>query len=297
MTYGSSNPLEHIRTAISQGAETLGEILTWGVDSITTTITYQTIQASLQKAGMSSSFARELCPRYAFSRACKELEESRIIRQISEDKRYIKFQFTKEALNQQTELLEYSLECTLTLSKKTGQIMCNDAAIADVARKLVKQKQEERTASDVSNIVQRMFAKHADLFPVREKGGCYFVPKMHLEFVEKVETFLLALGGHINRFPILAGAARGNVSVKNVVTAGLISMVEDHRKAIQRLGSSTQDSTFNTRYEAIEATRLKAECYAEFLKDQAEQVFDALELAKQELTEAKTRFIDAALAS
>lgn len=296
MTYGSNGAINSINEAISAGHETLGEIITWSVDG-TVDVTYQLIQDALKKSGMETGFARELCPRYAFSRACKQMEENRVIRQIKEDDRTLRFQFTREAMNSVAGLMEYSFETTMDLDKKTGRVSCVNKDLGDKAQELVKEATEARTTSDVTNIVQRMFGKHADLFPVREKGGCYFVPKQHLPFVDKVETFLSQLGGHINRFPILAGSTRGNQSVKTVIAQGLVGLIEEHRKAIQRMGESTMDSTFDNRYQAIELTRYKCEGYAEFLKEQATQVYEAIELAKTELAEAKMKFVEASLVS
>lgn len=287
--------INDLQSAVSNGADILGEILTWSVGS--EDVTYTDIQNALHKAGMDDKFSRELCPRYAFSRACKELEEGRLIRKLNEDTVRIAFQFTKEALSQSGDELTYSKECIMKLEKKSGRISCDDPVMKAKAEQLLKDATEKRTASDVTKIVQRMFAKHADLFPVREQGGCYFVPKVHLSFVDRVEVFLGELEGHVNRFPILAGNTKGNASVKTVVTQGLVSLVEEHRKAIESYTSATMDSTFDSRYDAIEYTRMKCEGYADFLNEQVEGVYAAIAQAKKELAEARMRIIDAATAA
>ena len=47
--------------------------------------------------------------------------------------------------------------------------------------------------------------RHADLFRIRDQGGCYFVPAAHMDFVGKVEKFVSILNGNLRRFPIPAG--------------------------------------------------------------------------------------------
>ena len=39
-------------------------------------------------------------------------------------------------------------------------------------------------------MIQRLFDRHADLFRIRDQGGCYFVPAEHIGFVDKVEKFV-----------------------------------------------------------------------------------------------------------
>lgn len=283
---------QEIVNAVQSGQQTLGEIITWSAGG---DVTFTMIRDALKKAGMDETIARELCPRYAFSRACKEMEQGRIIRMLKDEPKTMLFQFTREALNEVAGLMEYNFETTLEINKKTGKTTCVDKSLEELADRLIQDKTEARTSSDVTNIVQRMFAKHADLFPVREKGGCYFVPKCYSDFVDSVENFLNSLGGHINRFPILAGTARGTQSVKTVVAQGLLAMVEDHRKAIERLGASTMDSTFESRLQSIDETRYKLEGYALFLGDQVNALYEAVDLAKQELTAAKLKLVDAAV--
>ncbi|OWK40127.1 hypothetical protein FRUB_05046 [Fimbriiglobus ruber] len=58
-------------------------------------------------------------------------------------------------------------------------------------------------------MIQKLFDRHADLFPVRPQGGCYFAPHRHAGFVDKVQVMLGRLNGQILRFPVRPGRARG----------------------------------------------------------------------------------------
>ena len=68
---------------ILAGTKLLGEVISWTCPA--TSIKFPALLAALRSADLDESVARALQPRHAFSRACKKLSESRIIRQIAED--------------------------------------------------------------------------------------------------------------------------------------------------------------------------------------------------------------------
>ena len=126
----------------------LGEVIAWKCAGTT----QAGLVAALKAAGLDACIARELAPRNAFSRALKKLDESRVIRQTAEVARSIQFQFTREskAGNEFT----YALETVLTLEKATGRIDFALDALATVAREELDKAFENRTASDVTKLVQ-----------------------------------------------------------------------------------------------------------------------------------------------
>jgi hypothetical protein len=52
-----------------------------------------------------------------------------------------------------------------------------------------------RTGSDITKVVQRLFERQADLFPIRPQGGCYFTPACHVAFIDKIQDLLNRVGG------------------------------------------------------------------------------------------------------
>src|SRR4029077_10321795 len=136
-------------------------------------------------------FARS-CSSGAGSRACRKLSEQRIIRPVSEDAATVKFQFTQES--REGDRFEYTLETMLTLDKQTGAVTCELPGLATMAQEELDRCIAVRTGSDVTRIVQRLFERQADLFPIRPQGGAYFCPARHAGFVDQIQEFLNRVG-------------------------------------------------------------------------------------------------------
>lgn len=191
-----------------------GEIIAWDVP-LGTKVPYATIVSALDAAGLEKAAAREIAPRDAFARACWALTESRIIRRVAESAGELKFQFTRENVVDGVatatgfaagKRLSYDFEAVLTLDKVTGVVTCDDSPdLAGLAQAHVNAATEVRTTRDISRMIQRLFDAHADLFPVRSSGGCYFVPVVFADFLASVGKLLAALGGSLRRFPVRPG--------------------------------------------------------------------------------------------
>jgi hypothetical protein len=250
--------------AAPAGAKLLGEILTWSCAGLS--IRHADLVAALRDSGLDEGVARELAPRHAFSRACKKLAEARIIRQVAEDETTIAFQFTEERKNH--DRFEYQFETLLVLEKATGQVSCPLPGLATLAQDELDRCIAARTGSDVTRIVQRLFERQADLFPIRDQGGCYFCPAEHGSFVDRVQAFLGRLGGALKRFPVPAGTAHGDRSVKEAVAAGLGAVIADHRAAVDGFGADTRQDTLERAADRIRQTKLKVQGYAAYLAEE-----------------------------
>ena len=148
----------------------LGEVIAWTCAGVS--VRHAALVDALTAAGLDPAVARELAPRHAFTRACKKLSDQRIIRPVGEDDRTVTFQFTQEA--RAGDRFEYVLETLLALDKKTGTVTCDLPGLAAVAQEHLDHAIDARTGSDVTRVIQKLFDTHADLFPVRPQGGCYF---------------------------------------------------------------------------------------------------------------------------
>jgi hypothetical protein len=284
----ATNPIE-----VAPGAKLLGEVITWSCSEQTR---YSLLAAALRDAGLDEGVARELAPRHAFTRACKKLAEDRIIRQVAEDDSTITFQFTKES--KVGDEFQYALEAKLTLDKKSGKVTCDNAELAKVAQAELDDRITARTAGDVTTVIQRLFDRHANLFRIRDQGGCYFVPAAHAEFVGKVEALVTTLNGNLRRFPIPAGTPQGDRSVKESVAEGLAALIGEHRAAVEAFGPDTLDRTFDRAAERIRQTKFKVEAYAAYLAEEKERLeaelaesADHLRRKIEELTTAGPAFI------
>ena len=269
----------HAPFAIAAGTQLLGEVISWTCAGVT--VTHAALVAALKDAGLDENVARELAPRHAFTRACKKLSDQRIIRQVGEDESVVRFQFTHES--RAGDKFEYLLETMLTLDKKTGKVSCDLPGLATLAQEHLDRAIEARTGSDVTRVIQKVFERHADLFPIRPQGGCYYVPQRHAAFVDKVQHFLGRINGQLLRFPIQAGTAEGDRSVKEAVAAGLAALIAEHRQAIESFGTDTRDDTLTRAAERIRRTQFKIQAYAEYLNEEKSRLDRELATARQEL--------------
>ncbi len=264
---------------VAAGPRLLGEVIAWTCSGVS--VTHPALVAALRDAGLDDGVARELAPKHAFTRACRRLCDRRIIRQVAEDGATVQFQFTQESRD--GDRFEYTLETLLTLDKKTGTVTCDLPGLATLAQEELDRAIEARSGGDVTRVIQKLFERHADLFPVRPQGGCYFVPDRHAPFVDKVQAMLGRLNGQILRFPVPAGLPEGDRSVKESVAAGLAALIDDHRRAVAQFGDDTREDTLKRAAEKIRSTQFKVAAYAEYLLDEKAKLDRELAAARDEL--------------
>ena len=264
---------------VGAGTRLLGEVISWACPGVS--VTHPALVAALEAAGLDPAVARELAPRHAFSRACKRLSDQRIIRAVSEDAATVKFQFTAES--REGDHYEYRLETTLSLDKQTGAVTCELPGLATMAQEELDRCIAARTGGDVTRVIQKLFERQADLFPIRPQGGCYFVARCHTGFVDKVQELLDRVGGRLLRFPVPAGTEEGDRSVTQAVADGLAAVVAEHRAAVAQFGSDTRDDTLQRAAEKIRTTKFKLAAYAEYLSGERARLDRAVADAEREL--------------
>jgi len=267
--------------SVSAGTRLLGEVIAWACPGLS--VTHTALVDALESAGLDPGVARELAPRHAFARACRTLSDRRIIRSVAEDATTIKFQFTSES--REDDRYEYTLETMLTLDKQTGSVTCELPGLATTAQEELDRCIAVRTGSDVSRIVQKLFERQADLFPIRPQGGAYFAPARHAAFTDKIQDLLNRVGGQLLRFPVPAGTAEGDRSVTQAVADGLAAVVAEHRHAVAQFGNDTRHDTLERAAEKIRTTKYKLTVYAEYLAGEKERLDRAVANAEMELRE------------
>src|SRR3954469_10484528 len=254
--------------AVLPGTRLLGEVISWTCPAVT--VRHAAVIEALRESGLDETVARELAPRHAFARACRKLARERIIRQVAEDPATITFQFTQES--KAGDRFEYTLETMLALEKATGRVSCDLPGLATLAQELLDRAIEDRTGSDVTRLVQRLFERKADLFPVREQGGVYFVPREHAAFVDQVQDLLNRVNGRLARFPVPEGTPEGDRSVKEAVASGIAALIEEHREAVAAFDADTRSSTVARAAERIRLVRHKLSAYAAYLADEKDRL-------------------------
>jgi hypothetical protein len=270
---------------VGPGTRLLGEVLAWACPGVS--VTHSDLVRAIEDAGLDPGVARELAPRHAFSRACKRLSDQRIIRPVSEDTATVKFQFTQES--REGDHYEYRLETTLTLDKQTGAVTCELPGLATLAQEELDRCIAARTGGDVTRVIQKLFERQADLFPIRPQGGCYFVAQHHAGFVDKVQELLNRIGGRLLRFPVPAGTEEGDRSVTQAVADGLAAVVAEHRAAVAQFGTDTRNDTLQRAAEKIRTTKFKLVAYAEYLAGERERLERAVADAEHELRDKVER--------
>ena len=264
---------------VTPGSKLLGEVLAWSCPGAA--VRHAELIAALSEAGLDPAVARELAPRHAFARACQRLSDRRIIRRVAEDTGSITFQFTAES--RAGDRFEYTLETLLRLDKQTGSVTCDLPGLATLAQEELDRCLDARTGSDITRLVQRLFDRHADLFPIRPQGGVYFVPRDHVDFVDRVEKFVSRVGGHLSRFPVPAGTPHGDRSVKEAVASGLADLIAEHRAAVAGFDADTRPDTLQRAADRVRQARFKVEAYATYLAEERENLERSLSAAAAEL--------------
>lgn len=267
-----SAKVKTVRTvpAVFSGAETNlhGEIISWDMKGAP--IPHSEVLDALGSAGLPVDVAKEILPRHAFTRACAKLDDNRIIRKVDENETEVIFQFTREELSRGE--FRYDFETRLTLVKSTGQILCVNPTLAAQAKAELERAMELRTPSDVTKIIQTLVERNADMFPIRNQGGVYFVPQEHVAFIDSIHRFISTLNGSMPRFPVPKGTERGDSAVKMSVAEGLDTLIREHVEAIQNFDIGTHAGSFEKKAEAIRITRHKIESYREYLGGECERL-------------------------
>lgn len=257
----------------------LGEIITWTVGE--GPHEYKPIVQALEDAGLDKEVARELLPRHAFTRAAKKLEE-KVLDPIGKDSDWVSYQITKRFLEEDE--WKYAKEAWVRLDTVLGKVTGSDPKITKFIQEQLDRAIETRTASDVTKIVQKLFEKEADLVPLRDQGGVYFVPDLYSGFTKKVKEFLTKIGGRVGAFPVPAGTQDGDKSVQGAVKDHLQALINEHEEAVQKFGLDTRHDTLERAAEKIKQTRVKVEAYASYLQDKAQEMVDSVQLANDRLT-------------
>lgn len=271
----------HAAAVRASGVETLGEVVTWAAGDGKP---FAGLVAELKAAGLDEKVAREMAPKHAFTRAAAALSDARVIDKLREEGDDILFQFTRREMDTDADRWKYNEEAVLRLDKVTGRVSCpGNQPLADLAQEELDKAIDNRTGADISNMVKRLFDARADLFPLRDQGGVYFVPRAFEPFTDQIDQFLRAVGGRINRWPIPAGVPRAEESVGDAIMNGLAAVAEDHREAVEEFALDSRRETMERQAQKIQETRVKVEAYADLLKDKAAELLKSLDDARQAL--------------
>lgn len=256
----------------------LGEVVSWLTRGCGR-VTVHGVRSALIDAGLPVEAALDLAPKNAFRRAITQLRKERVIKQLpQEEADKVRFQLNRQILLANE--FHFPREAAVELDMTTGDITCDDSEIQELARKLYADALATRTANDITRLLGKLFERRADIYSINaEKGGSYFVPAEHLQFVDQVDKFLKSLGGQLRRFPVPKGDQRGNESVAQSIRDGLEQHVRELQAAVEGWDESTKGQTMERQAERFKVARHKVESLAVYLGDQVQGLLEQVQAA------------------
>ena len=283
----------------------IGEIVSWEFPAGTST-TVADLGSALAKAGLDPKHARELCKRHAFVRACRQLAADRLVRDLKEDGKAVSFQFTREFLNSLGRY-EYSCAAVASMDKATGVITCDDAGLAASLSLTLMSAIADRQMADITRVLTSICGKKdVDLFPLKRKGGVYFVASAAARFIDQLESVIVAVGGKMDRYPIgLAAPAPASPatspavpppavppSVTTVVVDGISDLITAYQAALADLSSPSERVLASRTAELAEIFR-KLDTYADLIGVHRTILEDQVAFARKVLADKRAESVAA----
>jgi len=253
-----------------------GCILSWSAPD--EPIKLAELRAALTHANFSEELARDLAPRNAFSRAARELSKERIIKKVEETDDEIRFQFTREFLAGGQ--YDYEREFDLWLNKETGTVRCENQHMQQVAQELVSNHQATRLPADVTRLIQKIFdSAKSDLVPIRQQGGCYFVPSSatNQQIIANIRVLLCDIGGKLNEWEITARSVETQTTIQQNMFDYLLGLVDEFNKSCESITDASATKTLERRLERHAELRAKLMTHAPLLQGLAAEVSAAID--------------------
>jgi hypothetical protein len=290
-----SNVLLPASAATGAAPPPLGEIVTWVSLPRGRTLTHAQLTAALAGAGLNAAAARALSRGNAFRRAVRRLTAADVVRPLPSDDGSLRFQFTAEHL--QGAQLDYTYRAVVTLDGATGALTSDDAAMLALAQQRLAECQEARTCGDVTRLVQQLYASEADLFCLRQAGGCYFVPQRHVTFNASMDAFLSAVGGRLSRFTV-ADSAVSAPAVQVAVSDGLHADLDAYEAALMECRGKPRELLSIKRAQAAIGHALERVVqYRELLGSHYEILIDAAAEVQSRAATHETEAVQTAVAT
>jgi len=240
---------------------------------------------ALRNAGLDPAIMKEMSPIVAFNRAMKDMSKQRIIRRVERKKNIERFQFTREFLDSGE--LRYTKECDVVLDKATGAVTSENFEIQSAAQKLLNDHRSVRDSADITRMIQRIFKlSKGDLVPIRQQGGCYFVPESNTDILTKVRAVLKELKGELREWSISSASPETRATVAVDMSQYMFGLIEDLEAKCKTINEETRPDVLERRFEEIalissklDANHSLMENFATLIRDKLNGAAVALECA------------------
>lgn len=245
----------------------IGHVITWRTPA---RVSLDQLRSALQAASVSPDEAGDLRPAHALARALRSLEGRRIIRKLTPQAGQVaRFQLTAEI--EHASSFEYDPEAVLSLD--AGGVISADrygcAALVERAAELLSEAMATRLTSDLTSLMQRLVGRAgADLIPIREQGGAYFVPSTRGDVVDTLRTVLDCIGGSLRTWQVTLGHG-SDTSVSDTVAEYLTGLVGDWRESVLPLDEEAKGAVRMRRAAALDGIRARVAGYAHLLSPEA----------------------------
>ena len=258
----------------------LGQIVAWRVPS---SVSVDTLRAALAAARLNPDLAGDLHPRYVLARALRDMKSGRVICKLKQiDENTVSFQLTLQQAG--ATQVDYQREAVVTLDLRSSVINADNPLIETIARDLVKEHAAKRLTNDLTRLVQHVYDQHrADLIPIRDQGGAYFVPDQHRALVDQSRVFLFAIGGRLNSFAVRLGCSDTAESVAESMADYLQRLITEFRESCADVTVDSRRGVVNRRNEQAAELRRRLECYRGLLGAAATGIDTAIDEAEKEL--------------
>lgn len=246
--------------------------------------TIDALRLALRVSGLGENKARDLLPRHAWARACRSLKDDRVISVVKEEGNYIYFQFTQEV--QAGDRLNYNFQAILRLDKTTGDVFsAEDFNLAKYVKSLLDAAIPKRTKADITRLIHKIFKERKGDLASWDGGGTYFIFGEDELTAKSVENLLQLIGGSMSSVRVALDGSDSDTtrSVSLTVKEHMLGLVEDFKDSCEKLTTETDDEAIQRRFSAVCELRDKVLFYSETLKEHAEEVQLAVELAHREM--------------
>ena len=300
---GASN--EHKRSLllgrINEGSlnlDILGYLVFWNIREVDVTRT--AFAAALEEAGLDPKYAKEHNARSSLIRALNSLKEQKIVKMVSEDRVYARFQFTAELKSGEGDAarLSYHPQVIVTVDKehylmfhdeepdafrksitkvddaKTDLQSADAESIKDQLAAAFERERSSYKSSDITRYVQSILEDEADIVSLRQQGSIYFVPATFQTQVEAIRALINQIGGAHSRFDAIPvpDVKDARKTVGNAFAEEVANTLASLDKEVEEMNNSDKDIAdkwVNHRKDQITKIKARIDMYAEVLGEKA----------------------------
>jgi len=258
--------VEQARLAtLASPEELIGALTWWSVTEVL--ISREELTERCEKIGLDpKAFMINSRPRSAFRRALEEAETMNLIRKIVDDAEKIVFGIVEETADEANLDLNYATQNVIIFKKESQTLefkLDMDPERANALQKRFQMYMGSYTSHEVRSMIHS-FIRKLGAFPVRDKGGVYFVPKTRMEEMDKLSELISTLNGSYIYVLGIRDEEKEKEGMKRSWENALsqeLKVLEQEIQATVDEGNAVRASTLEKRGVRITSLKNKAQVY------------------------------------